>query len=131
MFDISFGELLLIAVVALVVIGPERLPGAARTAGALFRRVRRGWDSVRSEVMRELEAEELRAQLREAQEAARAAMGEVREQANTAAQSLGNVAQDARNVMRPLGADANVARTAAIEPDETPERKADDHDRAG
>ncbi|MEO6969211.1 MAG: Sec-independent protein translocase protein TatB [Rhodanobacteraceae bacterium] len=130
MFDISFGELLLIAVVALVVIGPERLPGAARTAGALFRRVRRGWDSVRSEVMRELEADELRAQLREAQEAARAAMGVVREQANTAAQSLGNVAQDARNLMRPLDADAKTAQVAAVEPDQQPAREAG-HDRAG
>src|SRR5581483_9972983 len=74
MFDVSFGEILLIAVVALVVLGPERLPGAARTAGALLRRVRRGWDSVRAEVMRELEAEELRAKLKEAQEAARAAV---------------------------------------------------------
>lgn len=131
MFDISFGELLLIAVVALVVIGPERLPGAARTAGALFRRVRRGWDSVRSEVMRELEADELRAQLREAQDAARAAMGEVRQQADAAAQSLGNVAQGARNVMRPLDVDAKITGTPAIEQDESPAREADDHDRAG
>ncbi|MEO7149329.1 MAG: Sec-independent protein translocase protein TatB [Rhodanobacteraceae bacterium] len=124
MFDISFGELLLIAVVALVVIGPERLPGAARTAGALFRRVRRGWDSVRSEVERELEADELRAKLREAQDAARAAMGDVREQADAAAHSLGNVAQDARNVMRPINA------PAATEPEKSTARGTG-HDRAG
>lgn len=130
MFDISFGELLLIAVVALVVIGPERLPGAARTAGALFRRVRRSWDSVRSEVMRELEAEELRAQLREAQDAARAAMGEVHDQATAAAQSLGNVAQDARNVMWPIDTDAKIAPTTAIEQDQPPAHETG-HDRAG
>lgn len=128
MFDISFGELFLIAVVALVVLGPERLPGAARTAGALFRRVRRGWDSVRAEVMRELEAEELRVKLREAQDAARAAMGQVRDQASAAAQSLGDVAQDARNVMRPLK-ESSQANTA-IEPEQPPAREAG-HDRAG
>lgn len=116
MFDVSFGELLLIAVVALVVIGPERLPGAARTAGALLRRVRRGWDSVRAEVTRELEAEELRAPLREAQEAARAAMSEVREQANAATESLGNVAQDARNVMRPIPRQISDESSTSIAP---------------
>jgi sec-independent protein translocase protein TatB len=96
MFDVSFGEILLIAVVALVVLGPERLPGAARTAGALLRRVRRGWDSVRAEVMRELEAEELRAKLKEAQDAARAAVDEARKHASTTADALGNIARETR-----------------------------------
>ena len=80
MIDFSVGKLLLLAVIALLVLGPEKLPGAARTAGAMLRRVRRGWDSVRAEVTRELEAEELRAKLKEAQEATRAAMSQVRAQ---------------------------------------------------
>ena len=116
MFDVSFGELMLIAVVALVVLGPERLPGAARTAGALLRRVRRGWDSVRAEVSRELEAEELRAKLREAQEAARAAVADVHAHAGAAAESLGSVAQDARNVMRPLQAGGDRAASPGAAP---------------
>lgn len=66
MFDIGFGELLLIAVVALVVLGPERLPGAARTVGALLRRAREGWNSVRNEVEREMQTDEVRRQLRDA-----------------------------------------------------------------
>lgn len=66
MFDIGFGELLLLAVVALVVLGPERLPGAARTLGALLRRARDGWNSVRSEVEREMQTDELRKQMRDA-----------------------------------------------------------------
>lgn len=106
MFDVSFGELLLIAVVALVVLGPERLPGAARTAGALLRRVRRGWDSVRAEVERELEAEELRAKLREAQQAVRAAAADAQAHADGAAESLGDVARD---VMQPIRRDADPA----------------------
>ena len=47
MFGIDFNELLLIAVVALVVLGPDKLPGAARTAGAIARRARNAWASVR------------------------------------------------------------------------------------
>lgn len=78
MFDIGFGELLLIAVVALVVLGPERLPGAARTAGALLRRLRESWGSVRDEVERELQADELRRRLRETQQQAREAADAMR-----------------------------------------------------
>ena len=59
MFDIGFWEILLIAVVALLVIGPERLPGVARTAGVWVGRVRRFVVSVRSDVERELKQEEL------------------------------------------------------------------------
>ncbi|MGA9334927.1 MAG: Sec-independent protein translocase protein TatB [Rudaea sp.] len=60
MFDIGMGEIGLIGVVALLVLGPERLPGAARTAGALLRKARQSWQSVRAEVERELAADELR-----------------------------------------------------------------------
>ncbi|HJU06875.1 MAG TPA: Sec-independent protein translocase protein TatB [Rhodanobacteraceae bacterium] len=119
MFDVSFGEILLIAVVALVVLGPERLPGAARTAGALLRRVRRGWDSVRAEVMRELEAEELRAKLKEAQEAARAAVDETRKHASTAADALGSVAREARERIDEARAEASRASAASPNPEES------------
>ena len=60
MFDIGTGELALIAVVALLVLGPERLPKAARPAGALARRARASWQNVRAEIERELAAEELK-----------------------------------------------------------------------
>ncbi|NCT66680.1 MAG: twin-arginine translocase subunit TatB [Rhodanobacteraceae bacterium] len=70
MFDVSFSELALIAVVALLVLGPERLPRVARTAGALLRRARSSWQSVRSEIERELAAEDLKKSLDEARHAA-------------------------------------------------------------
>ena len=60
MFDVGMGEIGLIAVVALLVLGPERLPGAARTAGALLRKARQSWQSVRAEIERELAADELK-----------------------------------------------------------------------
>lgn len=79
MIEISFGKLILLAVIALIVLGPEKLPGAARTAGALLRRVRTGWDSVRAEVERELQVEEIRRQAREAAARATAAQAELDE----------------------------------------------------
>lgn len=69
MFDIGFGKLALIAVVALIVLGPERLPRVARTAGALVRRARNSWASVRAEIERELATDELKRSIREAAEA--------------------------------------------------------------
>lgn len=68
MFDVGFSELLIIGVVALLVLGPERLPHAARFAGLWVRRARTHWASVRSELERELETERLRADLDAASE---------------------------------------------------------------
>jgi sec-independent protein translocase protein TatB len=60
MFDIGFWELTVIGVVALLVIGPERLPRVARTAGMWVGRARRFVTSVKSDIDRELAAEELK-----------------------------------------------------------------------
>ncbi len=60
MFDVGFWELVLVAVVALIVIGPERLPKAARVAGMWLGRARRTLASVKSEIDRELKAQELK-----------------------------------------------------------------------
>ena len=68
--DLSLPELAVIAIVALLVLGPERLPGAARTAGALLRRAQRSWSGIRADIERELAADELKRQLRETREAA-------------------------------------------------------------
>jgi len=60
MFDLGFTEMMLIGIVALVVIGPERLPGVARTAGKYFGRLKRFMTSVKADVEQELRADELR-----------------------------------------------------------------------
>jgi sec-independent protein translocase protein TatB len=60
MFDAGFTELLLIGVVALVVIGPERLPGVARTAGKWLGKGRRMLSDVKAEIDQEIKAEELK-----------------------------------------------------------------------
>jgi len=60
MFDVGFSEIMVIAVVALIVIGPERLPKAARTLGHLFGRLQRYVNDVKSDINREIELDELR-----------------------------------------------------------------------
>jgi len=60
MFDVGFWELALVGLVALLVVGPERLPRLARTAGLWIGRGRRMLSSVKAEIDRELKAEELK-----------------------------------------------------------------------
>lgn len=71
MFDIGFSELMVIGVVALLVIGPERLPKVARTAGILFGRFQRYVANVKSDIQREMDASELSKLKTEVQDAAR------------------------------------------------------------
>lgn len=60
MFDVGFSELLVIGVVALIVIGPERLPKVARTAGLLLGRMQRYIAAVKSDISQEIQLDELR-----------------------------------------------------------------------
>jgi sec-independent protein translocase protein TatB len=78
MFDIGFSELLVIAVVALLVLGPERLPKAAHFVGLWVRRARAQWNSVKSEFERDLASEELQRSLRETRESLRQAEAQIR-----------------------------------------------------
>jgi sec-independent protein translocase protein TatB len=77
MFDVGFSEILIIAVIALVFLGPDRLPHAARFAGLWVRRARAQWASVRAELERELELERVRADLDAASASMQAPMREL------------------------------------------------------
>jgi sec-independent protein translocase protein TatB len=77
MFDIGFSELLVIGVVALVVIGPERLPKVARTVGLLLGRAQRYVSDVKSEIHREIELDELRKLKADMEEASLRIQGEL------------------------------------------------------
>lgn len=63
MFDIGFAELLLIAIVGLLVLGPDRLPGAVRNMSLWIGRLRRSFNALRTEIEREVGADEIRQQL--------------------------------------------------------------------
>lgn len=63
MFEVGFAELLLIAIVALLVLGPERLPEALRTLGLWMGRMRRSFNAVKNEIEKEIGMDEIRRQL--------------------------------------------------------------------
>lgn len=71
MFDIAFSELIVIALVALVVIGPERLPRVARTAGHLLGRLQRYVSDVKADINREIQLEELKKMQQQVEDSAR------------------------------------------------------------
>lgn len=77
MFDIGFSELLVIAVVALLVLGPERLPKAARFAGLWVRRARAQWYAVKSELETELADEDMRRSIQRTRDELREAQAEL------------------------------------------------------
>ncbi|KON80992.1 Sec-independent protein translocase protein TatB [Azoarcus sp. PA01] len=71
MFDFGFSELVVIAVVALIVVGPERLPKVARTAGHLLGRLQRYVSDVKSDIKREMQLDELKALQQQVEQQAR------------------------------------------------------------
>ena len=68
MFDIGFTELLIVAIVGLLVIGPERLPGAIRTGTAWLGRLRRGFNDIKREVEQELHNDAVMQELKKTQQ---------------------------------------------------------------
>ncbi|MEO6799580.1 MAG: Sec-independent protein translocase protein TatB [Rhodanobacter sp.] len=114
MIEFSLGKLVLLALIALIVLGPEKLPGAARTAGALLRRVRNGWDDVRAEVERELEVEEIRRAAREAVAQAEAARQEVKDGLNQVHRPVAELVSEVTATEYP----AHGQVTEAVDPDD-------------
>lgn len=93
MFDMGFTELMLIGIVALIVIGPERLPGVARTAGKYFGKLRRFMTSVKADVESELHADELRDILKSQQDelqTLKKAVDDVGKDVNNSVNDIGN-----------------------------------------
>jgi sec-independent protein translocase protein TatB len=104
MIDISFDKLLLLAAVALIVLGPEKLHHVARTAGALLRRMRNGWDGVRAEVERDIQADEIKRNLRAAIERAREPHDQMRAEFNRGFDKVRDTLADAGTLpARPHG----------------------------
>lgn len=113
MFDIGFSEVFVIAIVALIVLGPERLPKAARFAGLWVRRARAQWYSVKSELENELADEELKRSLRQAQADLRDAQNQLRD----SGQAIRNEVDEMnRRIAAPVAV-AAVAADAAATPE--------------
>ena len=95
MFDIGFSELMVIGVVALLVIGPEKLPRVARTLGHLLGRAQRYVNDVKSDINREIQLDELKKLQAEVTESARSLEDSVRKEYETARASVEAPAQAA------------------------------------
>jgi sec-independent protein translocase protein TatB len=93
MFDIGFSELLVIAVVALIVIGPERLPKVARTLGHLFGRMQRYVNDVKADISREIELDELRKMQSSMEDAARSFQSSVSKEVSETESEFNRLAQ--------------------------------------
>ena len=96
MFGISFSELLLVGLVALLVLGPERLPGAARTAGLWIGRLKRSFNAIKNEVEREIGADDIRRQLHN--------------------EHILSMEQEARRILNPQSVQPDPAHTPGAEP---------------
>ena len=107
MFDVGFSEIIVIAVVALIVIGPERLPKVARTLGHMFGRLQRYVNEVKADITREMELDELRKLQTQVQDAAR-----------DIEQSVSSAARDVESGVRSVEAQLNAAEAANAAPDE-------------
>ncbi len=112
MFDIGFSELLVIGLVALIVIGPERLPRVARTLGHLAGRLQRYVADVKADINREVELEELRKMKDTVQQAATGFENSVQGELNKTESELNAAA----------GAAAGAAETPAAESPKLPEK---------
>jgi sec-independent protein translocase protein TatB len=100
MFDIGFSELVVIGIVALIVIGPEKLPKTARTLGLLFGRLQRYVNDVKADINREIELDELRKLQQQVQTAAR-----------DIETSISSAAHEVESGVRTVESDLNAAAT--------------------
>lgn len=99
MFDIGFTELLVIGVVALIVIGPERLPKVARTAGLLYGRMQRYVSSVKSDISHEIQLDEMRRVGQSFKESVESAVSGVEQQATVVDDYMRKEADNVSKVM--------------------------------
>ncbi len=97
MFDIGFSELLVVGVVALVVIGPERLPKVARTAGILLGRMQRYVQNVKADIGREMQLDELKKLQAEMQESARNFEQSITAEVQTIGKDVGEAVESAKD----------------------------------
>ena len=118
MFDIGFAELLLIGVVGLLVVGPERLPGAVRTVLAWVNRFRRSFDQIRTEVRRELHNDEVLQKLKAESQQLEQQVRDTTQSVEQEIQALGNEASESiQGASSTTGSLSSPSATSAAEAD--------------
>lgn len=123
MFDVSFSELMLIGVIALIVIGPERLPKVARTVGHLLGRAQRYVNDVKSDIQREIDLKEIgdiKGQMEEAARSVKASMDETQATISQPLDEAKKALQDAQSLVNPAPTQAKPAEPAISPAPATP-----------
>ena len=123
MFDLGFTEMMLIGIVALVVIGPERLPAVARTAGKYFGRLKRFMTTVKADVEQELRADELREILNKQQQELNSLKDTINEAGREIEQEAAALNEAGNDLTRELEASTDAVEepaSSAAEPDPEP-----------
>jgi len=113
MFDIGFSELMVIAVVALIVIGPERLPKVARTVGLLFGRMQRYVNDVKADINREMALDELRKLQANIQDTANSLEQSMKQEVGAVESDLNKIASDTQAAFAPAASPAETAEALA------------------
>lgn len=116
MFDFSFSELIVVGAVALIVIGPERLPKVARTVGHLVGRLQRYVSDVKRDINREVELDELRQMRKEMNEAARSVETSAREHMASVRENLDEIGKEVEHAAE--GSPAAAADAGFSDPEE-------------
>src|ERR1035437_5893708 len=115
MFDVAFSEIVVIGSVALVVIGPDRLPKVARTAGHLLGRAQRYVNGVKADISREIQLDDLRKLQSEMQESARSVVKRLNSEVQWVEQEIDPTVQSTQSAIQNL----STATTQAISVNET------------
>lgn len=104
MFDIGFLEIVVVGIVALVVLGPEKLPGTIRTVSLWIGRLRRSFNSIKTEIEKEIGADEIRRQLRNEE-----IMEKFRHTQTTVQNSISSIKQEADTIRKNVELEAEAA----------------------
>ena len=115
MFDIGFSEMVVIGLVALVVLGPERLPRVARTLGHLAGRLQRYVSDVKADINREMEIEDLKKMKDSMQEAATSFETSLRSEVGKAESELSKTGDELNRAVEALDKPADAAQPAEAE----------------
>jgi sec-independent protein translocase protein TatB len=127
-FDISFTELMLVGVVALIVIGPEKLPKVARTVGHLLGRAQRYVNDVKGDIQREVEIDELRKMKQEMESAAQSVQSSFTKTESEIRQGLQEPIDDMNSIGEGLKKDSLADNAESIKDDSVGEAKNDPKD---
>lgn len=130
MFDIGFSEIFVVAIVALLVLGPERLPKAARFAGLWVRRARAQWYSVKAELESELSDDDLKRSLQQTRQDLREARDALAQGGAAMQREFEQTGSEMTEALRDIGQDEATPLGSASELEEPPPPVEDESEQA-